>query len=150
MHFSFDLRTRTISSLEAPLRAKSKNGFDLFLDGQLYYYRTGNGTQVRLGKNAVIELMHLAERVPLEALADLVEGDYVLAVQDPSRGRVSFLTDKIGRRDIFYYADAQRVLVADSLQPFLDAGLKLEHDADALLSSFAICIPRGQTIFRAV
>ena len=42
------------------------------------------------------------------------------------------------------------MLVADSLQPFTARDLKLEYDADALLSSLAMCIPRKQTLFREV
>jgi hypothetical protein len=150
MQFTFDRSTRRISHLEAPVYVQGENGLRLFLDGQLYYHRPKSGASVGFGKNAAAELPRLIEATSLEDLADRVEGDYALAVQDPLRGRISFLTDKIGRRDIFYYADPRRVLVADSLQPFLDAELKLEYDADALLSSLAMCIPRGLTIFRAV
>jgi hypothetical protein len=150
MRLAFDRRARTVSHLSAPFHVKGDKGFSLFLDGRLYYHRDASGAKIAFTKDAPAELLRLLERSSLEEILDRVEGDYILAVHDGTRDRISFFSDKLRMRDIYYYSDAERVLVGNSLQPFMDSGLALEYDADALLSSLAMCIPRKQTPFREV
>lgn len=124
------------------------------LNGEIYNFRDLRaGLEARhtfrsQGDTEVIA--HLYEEHGDEAVARL-DGMFALVIWDARRRRLLLARDPVGKKPLYYFADARRFVFGSEIKALLAAGVPAEMDVSALGESIAYgYVPTPRTLFRGV
>ncbi len=124
------------------------------LNGEIYNFRelraSLEGRHVFRSQGDTEVVAHLYEESGDEAVARL-DGMFLLVLWDARRRRLLLARDPVGKKPLYWFADARRFVFASEIKALLAAGVPAEMDAGALGESIAYgYVPTPRTLFRGI
>jgi asparagine synthase (glutamine-hydrolysing) len=128
----------------------------LVFNGEIYNYRELRAPLLAAGhrfrSNADSEvIVHLYEEYGDEAI-DRLDGMFALAIWDGRRERLVLARDRVGKKPLFVWSDAERVLFASEIkallvQPNLDAAINEDVIPYYFMHGY---VPHPETFYRGI
>jgi asparagine synthase (glutamine-hydrolysing) len=128
----------------------------LVFNGEIYNYRelreglVARGHQFRSSGDAEV-IVHLFEEKGERAIDDL-DGMFALAVWNTRTGELTLARDRVGKKPLYVYRDAHRVVFASEIKALLaHPGVTTEIDHEALPSYLMYgYVPHPQTFYTRI
>jgi asparagine synthase (glutamine-hydrolysing) len=128
----------------------------LVFNGEIYNYRdlrpglVARGHQFRSNSDSEV-IVHLYEELGDRAI-DLLDGMFALAIWDERRKTVTLARDRAGKKPLFVYQDADRILFASEMKSILaHPGARTEIDEAAVPLYFLHgFVPHPRTLYQRI
>ena len=128
----------------------------LIFNGEIYNYRDlrpgliAKGHQFRSNSDSEV-IVHLYEELGEHAIDEL-DGMFALAIWDARRQTVTIARDRAGKKPLFVYQDAERILFASEMKAILaHPAAKVEIDDGAVPLYFLHgFVPHPRTIYKGI
>jgi asparagine synthase (glutamine-hydrolysing) len=128
----------------------------VMLNGEIYNYLELRRDLDQRGhkfatKSDTESVVHLYEEYGEGCFAKL-RGMFAIAIWDSREGKLLLARDRVGKKPLFYAADARSILFASELKALLAGGApKTELDSQAICDYFSFgYIPAPKTIYRSI
>ena len=125
-------------------------------NGEIYNFQSIRADLVARGhqfrsKSDTEVIVHLYEEKGADCIADL-DGMFAIGIWDDRLERLTLARDRAGKKPLFYYRDADRLLFASEVKAFFQhPDVSLEINADALPYYFIHgYVPSPDTFYRGV
>ncbi len=124
------------------------------LNGEIYNYRELREPLLarhRFRSQGDTEVVaHLYEELG-DAVVERLDGMFMLVLWDARRRRLLLARDRVGKKPLYYWADARRCVFASEIKALLAAGVPAELAAENLSEYLAYgYVPTPRTLFRGI
>ena len=128
----------------------------LVFNGEIYNFQelrkglVASGHQFKSNSDSEV-IVHLYEELGDRAI-DQLDGMFALAVWDERRGRLVLARDRAGKKPLFYWRDASRIVFGSEMKAIVaHPDLKIEIDESAIPYYFLYgFVPHPQTMYRNI
>ena len=136
---SEDRKLRTI-----PISAEE----ELFLEGS-FFYQTRNGKAEQLNPETLDDqLRKTFLENTIQTFTETVEGVYAGIYIDKENEKIIVFSDKLKRKEIYYCADANEVIISTTLKNL--RGKSQRYSPESIISILHLYAPKGSTIYNNI
>jgi len=128
----------------------------VIFNGEIYNFRelrhglAARGHRFRSNADTEVIIHLYEERGP--AFVDEIDGMFAIAIWDEREGRIVLARDRAGKKPLFYYLDADRMVFGSEIKAILaHPGVPADIDSTALASFFTYgYVPHPATLYRGI
>lgn len=133
----------------ADISLQLTNGSQVYLFGQLFYWRSGSGIRKQI---STAFLKNIFSSYQLEDVISRLEGQYVGVCVSSTNGKAQFFSDRYARMDCFYAYERGKFYLSSDLEEIFRY-IRPEYDQRMLSHLFLVYgwyAPKGHTIYKNV